>query len=394
MADELETQLNGLKNDLDQSAQNKVDAVKSELEIKLQAAEQKASNLEAANLDQVKRLEELEKKSKDQETKAKHASLESELKALNLTKSSEKVSQAELKAAASITVSGFVPDAATPYATTISVEAGLNEAPRTPLVVVGYMDVQGTNSRTIVWINKTNAEGNAAFIGEGVLKPLRSFDITPETSTAKKIAVRFKVSTESLEDVPMLAGEIRTDGFQNLNEQTSAGLLNGNGTGDNPKGLIPQASAYTLTSIKGLEPDNFGAIRAAQAQIQSLNFIPNVVIVNPIDAANMDLTKASDGHYVIPPFKSATGLVIAGLPVEISNEIPVGSFLVGDLKRFHVRVYKAPIMDMGTDSDDFSKNMRTIIVEQRLHAYLKSVDAGAIVYDTFANIKAALTPAP
>jgi hypothetical protein len=42
------------------------------------------------------------------------------------------------------------------------------------------------------------------------------------------------------------------------------------------------------------------AIRAAIAQLQSLNFTDNIVaFVNPIDEANMELSKsADDGHYL------------------------------------------------------------------------------------------------
>lgn len=300
----------------------------------------------------------------------------------------------EIKAATAITV-GAYPVTASDINQVVSVyrEGGLNAAPISPRKISQFVDLGSTNSPIIVWMNKANVQGNAAFIGEGELKPLRSWQVTPEDSKAKKEAVRFKVSTEALDDIPGLMSDLKADGLEELDKVLAEKMLSGDGTGNNIIGIIPKSSAYALTTIKGLTPDNMGAIRAAIAQVTSLNYTPNAVFINPIDAANMDLVKGSDGHYVIPPFKSATGLNIAGLPVIETNEVAVGKFLVGDFKKYHVRTYKGVRIEMGLDSDDFSKNMRTIVVEQRLHAFVKSVNTGAFVYDTFATVKTAITQA-
>lgn len=309
-------------------------------------------------------------------------------------KSDDEVEQ-EFKAATNITVDGLIPTATDQlFITRTEVESGLNQAPRETSVIMKYLDVRRTSARNIVWVNKFNPQGNAGFTAEGALKPLRSFQEKTETSTAAKLAVRFHVSTESLEDVPGLLGDIRTDGFEQLEDTLAENVLTGDGTADDLKGLVENATAYTLTTVKGTpgaDADDFGAIRAAAAQLRTLKFKPNVAVINPVDAANMDLTKGSNGQYVMP-FANGNRLA-PGFVIEESNEVPVGYLLIGDLKRYHVRPYLGPRLDIGTDSDDFSKNMRTIIVEQRLHGYMKSVDAGAIIYDTFANIKTAITAA-
>lgn len=309
-------------------------------------------------------------------------------------KSDEEVEQ-EFKAATNITIDGLIPTATDQlFITRTEVESGLNQSPREASVIMKYVDVRRTSARNIVWVNKFNPQGNAGFTAEGALKPLRSFQEKTENSTAVKLAVRFHVSTESLEDVPGLMGDIRTDGFEQLEDTLAENVLTGDGSADDLKGLVENATAYTLTTVKGTpgaDADDFGAIRAAAAQLRTLKFKPNVAVINPIDAANMDLTKGSNGQYVMP-FANGNRLA-PGFVIEESNEVPVGYLLIGDLKRYHVRPYLGPRLDIGTDGDDFSKNMRTIIVEQRLHGYMKSVDAGAIIYDTFANIKTAITAA-
>jgi HK97 family phage major capsid protein len=384
-------------------------AVKAAQE-KAEAAEKKASELEG----------ELKKSKEDQDEMQKHLdqldiklqggagsgsgqSLEKMLEkakdALSTVKEGSKGGFQNVismeKAAVDITVVGFQGDAGA-YIPNPVIESGLNQAPRAELNIMNYADTQSTSSPLIVWINKVNEEGNAAFIGEGDLKPLRSFEIAKETSNAKKIAVRFRVSTEALDDVSFLAAEIRKDGIQEVDEQTAAKLLTGTGTGDEPKGLTLYAVPYALTTVKGEDPDRYGAIRAAIAQVRSMKFKANAAFINPIDAANMDLKKAGSGNgqYVLPPFTTADGQRIGATAIVESDEIPVGKVLVGDMSRFHIRMYKGKQVQIGLDGDDFSHNMRTVLVEQRLHAYVKSVDAGAFVYDDFANIIAALTPAP
>lgn len=279
------------------------------------------------------------------------------------------------------------------YIGSTEVVSGLNRAPEGDMNIMADADTSGTNAATIVWVNKVNEQGNAQFIAPGVLKPLRSFEVAAETSNAKKVAVRFNVATEALEDLDFLAAEINKDGVQEVKRKTNEALLNSTGAGaqkDEPKGIIKYASAFALTSVKGEDPDNYGAIRAAAAQPRSLKFQPNRAYINPIEGANMDLKKGKNGQYVLAPFTTSDGKRIGAIQIIETDEIPVGYVLVGDMKKFHVRPYKGIQVKTGYNGEDFSKNMLTVIVEQRLHAYVNSIDTGAFVYDSLATIKAAI----
>ncbi|MCW8309898.1 phage major capsid protein [Sphingobacterium sp. InxBP1] len=388
----------GFKAQLDEAEKKAKSA-----EDRAEKAENKVKELEGSQEEMQKHLDQLDLKLQNGGGSGKGESLEKMLEkskdAIAAVKSGERGGFQNVvsfeKAATDITVTGFQGDASA-YVPAPVIEPGLNQAPRIDYNIMNYADTQSTSSPVIVWINKVNEEGHALFIGEGDLKPLRSFGIAKETSNAKKIAVRFRVSTEALDDVPFLASEIRKDGIMEVDEQTAAKLLTGTGTGDEPKGLTLYAVPYSLTTIKGEDPDRYGAIRAAIAQVRSMKFRANAAFINPIDAANMDLKKAGtgNGQYVLPPFTTADGQRIGATAIVESDEIPVGKVLVGDMTRFHIRMYKGKQVQIGLDGDDFSHNMRTVLVEQRLHAYVKSVDQGAFVYDDFANIIAALTPAP
>jgi len=252
-----------------------------------------------------------------------------------------------------------------------------------------------TSLSSFPWVNKTNKQGNAAFIGEGVLKPLASFELTPEISNAKKVAERMKASTELLYDVEGMETLITDELRYEVMMAANAAVLTGVASSTSPAGVTTIASPYSLTTVKTPNPNNSDAVRAAKAQLISLNFDRDIVaFVNPIDAANMDLAKANNsGVYMLPPFTTADGRVIAGVPVIEDNNIAVGYLLIGDMSKYKVLIYQDFFVAWGWENDDFSKNLVTVIGEMRLHQYSSANWAGAFIYDTFANIKTLLTPA-
>lgn len=244
------------------------------------------------------------------------------------------------------------------------------------------------------WANKTNKQGAADFIGEGVLKPLASFDIVVESSTAKKVAERFRVSTELLHDWPGMKSMIENEARFEVETHANTAVISATASSTDPAGITTLASAFTLTTIEaGTAPTYMDAIRAAIAQLTSLNFTNDIVaFINPIDGANMDLSKSSDdGHYLIPPFASSSGTTVKGVQVIEDNSIPVGNLLIGDMTKYQIDMLEDLVIRWGYDSDDFSRNLITMICEMRFHQRFSANHTGAFIYDSFADIIAAIT---
>lgn len=298
----------------------------------------------------------------------------------------------ERRAAGTMTVgnstggSSFVP--------AVEIEPGLIDLARNQPFLENYANTTTTSKPRIVFTQKTNPQGNAAFIGEGAVKPLISFEIGTSESYAKKVADKIKVSTEMLDDVDFIAGEIETELQYQVDIAVDTALLSGAGDGSQGatalKGLTAFVGAYALTTVSTTTPNDFDAIRAAIAQVISLNFSPNIVFYNTIDGANMDLVKDTQGRPLAMEYRDPNGKIYRLVAVE-TNQIPVGSFLVGDMTRFKVRNYQPFSISYGWVNDDFEKNLVTIIGERRLHAYVAGNDTAAFVYDTFANVKTAIT---
>lgn len=271
---------------------------------------------------------------------------------------------------------------------------GLTPLVRNTPFLLDYLPSQSASSARIVWMEKTNPQGNALMTAEGAVKPLISFQIVARTSDAKKVADKIKVSNEMLDDIPFIASEINTELKYQVDMTTDAQLLSGDGAGANLKGITQYASLYVLTTIKTPSPNDYDAMRAVQSQAASLNFNLNYIFINPIDGANMDLTKAvTSGVYMLPPFTTADGRRVGAMQVIETNQIPQGSFLAMDTTKAKVYKWMEFVIKVGYVNDDFEKNLVTIIGEQRLHFFIPQNYVNGFIYDTFANVKTAITPA-
>ena len=318
---------------------------------------------------------------------------------LKALKSGEKVEfEFEVKAAGTITGSNII--GADSNLLPAPAQFGLvNIAKKVPFITE-IVDNASTDSASITWTDEVNADGDAAFTAEGTLKPLIDMDFEPKLSAAKKIAGVIKVSEEMLEDIPFMAAEINSKLRTRHDIVKEEGILFGDNSLNSAQfdGIAKDAAAFIAGSLAGTvdEANNYDAIRAAITQITVAGngeFFPDYVLVNPEDAASMDLTKTVEGLYVLPTFVTEGGAVIKGVRVLEKVQIPAGEFLVGDFKKSHVREYVPFRIKIGYENDDFRKNLRTIIGESRCHHFISSNEYNAFVYDTFANAKSALETA-
>lgn len=242
----------------------------------------------------------------------------------------------------------------------------------------------GSSSAVLVWINKKVPAGlgAAAWIAPGVYKPGISFTVNTQTSNAKKIAANEKVAVELLDDIEGFATWMTDELLYQVYQKASLTLMSGVADTETPAGIqtLSVANAFAALGLKTDNPNNWDVIRSAVAQFRAANFTGyNVTtFVNPIDAANMVMTKANNqGQTFIPP---ATGSAI----IE-DNNLPVGYFQSALMDLYKISIYKGFSMMWGLENDDFTKNLRTVIGEMRLHQYFSENHVGAFIYDTFAN---------
>ena len=268
-------------------------------------------------------------------------------------------------------------------------------------LVPGYTDIatrrpflvnlfgrRSTTAKTVHLVDKRNRDGSAAYTAEGTTKPTIDFDFVEVKLDMLKIAAKVKVSTEMLNDISFMRSAINDELLIELNLTLDEELY----SGANMQGLMDHATAFSAGSLAGtiITPNNFDVIRAAISQIVLANFVPNICILNPADAAAMDLTKGTDGHYIMPPFSTAGGATIGGVRIVENPGVTAGDYVIGDFSKAIFYQREGINIMVGWENDDFTKNLVTIIGELRGNLYISENNEGAFVKGDFATDIAAL----
>lgn len=252
-----------------------------------------------------------------------------------------------------------------------------------------------TDNMYIAWAEQANPDpGVAGNVAEGAAKPQTDFDIVERSAKVEKIAVYFKVSKEALADIKFLQSEINTELRELVELRLDEQILKGDGTSPNIVGILDVAPTFAAISTLALQiptPNRFDVIMAAVAQIAAANFMADTVVLNPADYYAMQLVKDGEGRYLLPPFSTADGMMVAGLRVVANNGVTAGTFLVGDMKKDNLAIREEFNIQIGYVNDDFTKNLVTILAEMRAVNYIKTNHLNAFVQGTFSTAITALT---
>lgn len=243
-----------------------------------------------------------------------------------------------------------------------------------------------------LWLEELDEQGTPIFIGEGDTKTQLSVRYEERSKKAKKIAVHGKVTMELMDDLPQLLSYIQTNLMKRVDIVTEDQLFNGNDTGDNLAGLLGYATEFDGGDMAGTLPASsatkWDVILGIASQVKKANGIASAIFVSNGQLDAMRATKASDGHYIYPEGVTvdANGNLSAwGIRLIGTNALPAGSddFVGGDLSAVNVRFRQGMTISIGESGDDFVKNLKTILVEQRLVQFVSANDTPVLVKGTF-----------
>lgn len=271
-------------------------------------------------------------------------------------------------------------------------EPGYNNLLRQAFVVRQLANSFGITSNYAEWVEQYSLTGSAGMQVEGQEKSIVDWMYRVAGTQVETIADYIKISTQMLNDVEMIENEINSNLTYQIDLKENQQLLFGTGTSPQIHGLTTYAQTVDNANLANTIPDaNYlDAIGAAIAQIFNNGkgkFIPNSVLVNPIDEFVMKYgSKDADGTYLLPTFFMPDGSQINGVRIVPDVTIPSGHFLVGDFRWFTVRDKEGLTITMGWENDDFTRNLVTIRGEKRLCSYVKANDVEAFIYDEFATV--------
>jgi HK97 family phage major capsid protein len=148
---------------------------------------------------------------------------------------------------------------------------------------------------------------------------------------------------------------------------------------------------YVGTAMDGTieTPNDFDALCGAMCQLESLNFYPDTLILNPSDKWKIATIKNSTGTYLFPYVASNGEFAFLPLNVITTNKVAAGTFILGESNTFKVEE-ELPQMRIGYVNDDLIHNRLTIVGELYFISYMPSNNAGAWIKTTFDEVKEAL----
>jgi len=261
---------------------------------------------------------------------------------------------------------------------------GILPLPQRRLTVRDLLSQGRMDGSTLEYVKETGFTNSAAPVAEAAAKPESDLKFDLVTTSAKVIAHWMKASKQILSDVSQLRSTIDQRLLYGLAYVEEQQLLNGSGSGQNLHGIIPQATAYSAP-ITLSSPTSIDLMRLAMLQAALAEYPATGHVMNPIDWAWIETLKDGEGRYIIGNPQGTISPTLWGLPVVATQAIAVDKFLTGAFRmgaqvfdRWDARV------ETGYVNDDFTKNLVTILAEERLALAVYRPEA--FIYGDFGRV--------
>lgn len=214
----------------------------------------------------------------------------------------------------------------------------------------------------------------AAPVAEGAAKPQSNVTFDQKTDLVKKIAAWIPVSDEALDDVPQLYGYLQQLLRYDLKLEEEEQILKGDGTGNNLPGIMTQATTFTASLSKAGDT-SIDTVRRAIYQVRKqAKLAADATVMTELDWMDIELQKDSQNRYLFANLQGFVTPILWGRPVITSDSMDEGNgtdtggeFLVGNFQR-GATIYDRMsfLFKVGMINDDFIKNQRALLVEERL----------------------------
>lgn len=276
------------------------------------------------------------------------------------------------------------------------IDSTIYDAPKPDNFILPLVTVTTAPGTENIWyVERENEEGNAAFIGEGELKPLADGEWVQKKADIKEVAVRWKMSNRLIAHAPSVVQDFRTHVDELMEQVIDDGVASGDGVGPNLNGVTTLAAPFVVPpALANFYPvaNIFDAIMAVATYVRLNNHKGALTcVLNTVYMAQMAGLKDSQNNYIVPPFVTQDGRQVGEVRIVFSNKVAAADMLLGDLKKFKTVISENVMYFEGWENDDFSKNLSSRKLEAFLGTYLPDSDAGAIIFDQISTILTAIT---
>ena len=253
--------------------------------------------------------------------------------------------------------------------------AGIHTTENRNLMIRDICPSSATSSNLIEFVRENVFTNSAATTVAGspqafenVTKPESGITFTLVNEPVQTLAHWIPASKQVLDDSASLQSFISGRLMYGLKLYEEGQLMTGTGANGQLNGLVTQATAYTVQSPN--LTNEIDIIREMIKQCQVANYTPDAIVLNPSDWYDIDVRKvgASDDRYVVGNPRAFSQPNLWGIPVVVTNGIAAGTCLVGAFAMgCEIKDRMSATVEVSREnSDNFVKNMVTILAEERI----------------------------
>lgn len=177
-------------------------------------------------------------------------------------------------------------------------------APQRPLSILDVLPVVPVSSNAVDYIVEDIFTNASAFTAEKGTKPESNATFRKEVALIKTIAHWLAVTRQMLEDAPRIRAYIDIRLTSKLKEKLEDQIIDGPGTGETllgllrTVGLIKRTHGTALNGLGGGGDNKLDTFRHAITDLTLRFFKPDVIILHPVTADELETLKDSQGRYL------------------------------------------------------------------------------------------------
>lgn len=335
----------------------------------------------------------------DEETKGRNAKMKIETKAFD----SLNVHSVGSIASGTYPTNGTVSAVGGDYRTVYAQILGIFNVPRVYSKIMDVVDISPLIADKIMAFTQTITSG-FAITPELTEKPVSKIALTSESADANPVTSLFYTTLHMRRFYPSLVNDFVKTFNKLLQEAIPNHVMSV---------VRANATAYTdLANLDWAAPGEFEAIVAVATSLKKLGYNPNMITLSPVAYAKLVTAADTTGAYKL---QNGSSIVLIGDQVKIGShnltiiedaELGDDEFLLGDAQAAIKVGLDANVFYFETDgrtdnqnaagttpSTGLSVNVRTHELAQFVAVLLPAGAKGALIRDTFANVKTLATSA-
>lgn len=233
-----------------------------------------------------------------------------------------------------------------------------------PIQVLDTVPGGQTGEAVIVYMEETTVTDLAAARNEGAIYAESTLALTQKTVNVQSIGTSLPVTDEQLADEAQVASYINMRLTMLVRRKLDTYVLTGSGVSPIPLGFNNLVTIQT--QAKGADPVPDAFYKAMTLVRVTGRSTPNIVYIHPNDWQDIRLLRTTDGVYIWGNPSEAGPLRLWGVTVLETDSQTENTGLVGDVAN-HTQLFMRQdlTLEIGLDSDDFTKGIQTVRVGLR-----------------------------